>query len=313
MDTTLSPSAGFMFIAEQVSPEDNIVKDISYKEVGKTFFVKFHTILQTFRKLNRNGRQYWGPNVADMLKAERIRTMLRTNSWYGEMDHPYQKYKEATLSAERVQTIEMERRSHKILLPVVNGDILEGDIETASGTEFGRGFALEIIQGLIPSFSCRAIAGIQMIDGKPYVIMRKLITYDWVLYPSHHEAEMVGQPKFATRTLNGIVANESGDASKISAATVLESSGIISSGMADDIREHYTEDVLIPLKDMLEMASKDYNVNTIMESFDLRKEDLIGFDAHLDHAIIRDGDNTIYAGISRDTKNTVSDFLTSIF
>ena len=289
-------SIGLMYIAEQVSPEDNAVTNLKYNDKAGTIYAEFDTILQTFRCLNRNNRKYWGPNIDEMLKAERIVTMLKTNAWYGEMDHPYSKYKDKDLSSERIQAIEMERRSHKILRPVVNGDILRATIQTASGTEAGRGFCSEIIQGLIPSFSCRAIAGIQNINGEPYVIVRKLITYDWVLYPSHHDANMDDKPKFIKKS---------------EAMLTLESAGVGSCTM-DDIRDSYTQDILIPLKEILEYAGrKDVNTQVIMEAFDLSMDDIVGFDHGLKHVIIKDKDNTIYANMSPQTRHEVIDFMSS--
>lgn len=288
---------GLMYISEQVSPEDNVITNLKYTENAGVRYAEFETILQSFRCLNRNGRKYWGPNIADMLLAERIVTMLSTNSWYGEMDHPYAQVKNQELSSERIQAIELSRRSHKILRPKVTGDLLRATIQTASGTEAGRGFCDEIIQGLIPSFSCRALAGIQQINGEPYVIVRKLITYDWVLYPSHREANMDGKPKFI---------------SKSAALVSLESAGISTGREIEDIRDCYTQDVLIPLKEILEYAGmKDPNTQVILEAFDLSLNDIVGFDSSLNHAIIRDKDNVIYANISPNTKKEVTNFLSS--
>ena len=288
---------GLMYISEQVSPEDNVITNLKYTENAGVRYAEFETILQSFRCLNRNGRKYWGPNIADMLLAERIVTMLSTNSWYGEMDHPYAQVKDQQLSSERIQAIELSRRSHKILRPKVTGDLLRATIQTASGTEAGRGFCDEIIQGLIPSFSCRALAGIQQINGEPYVIVRKLITYDWVLYPSHREANMDGKPKFI---------------SKSAALVSLESAGISTGREIEDIRDCYTQDVLIPLKEILEYAGmKDPNTQVILEAFDLSLNDIVGFDSSLNHAIIRDKDNVIYANISPTTKKEVTNFLSS--
>lgn len=288
---------GLMYISEQVSPEDNVITNLKYTDNAGVRYAEFETILQSFRCLNRNGRKYWGPNIADMLLAERIVTMLSTNSWYGEMDHPYAQVKNQELSSERIQAIELSRRSHKILRPKVTGDLLRATIQTASGTEAGRGFCDEIIQGLIPSFSCRALAGIQSINGEPYVIVRKLITYDWVLYPSHREANMNGKPKFI---------------SKSAALVSLESAGISTGREIEDIRDCYTQDVLIPLKEILEYAGmKDPNTQVILEAFDLSLNDIVGFDSSLNHAIIRDKDNVIYANISPNTKKEVTNFLSS--
>lgn len=288
---------GLMYISEQVSPTENSVMNLNVVDRAGTQFAEFETVLQTFRCINRNGRKYWGPNIADRLKDERILTMLSTNSWYGEMDHPYSSIKDQQLSSERIQAIELTRRSHKILKPAVHGDIIKATIQTASGTDAGRGFCSEIIQGLIPSFSCRAIAGIQMLNGEPYVIVRKLITYDWVLYPSHKEANMEGKPKFIAKS---------------AALISLESAGIERQKEISDIRDHYTVDVLIPLKEILEYAGmKDPNTQIILEKFDLSLNDIVGFDSSLNHTVIRDNDNTIYAKISPKTKHEVKNFLSS--
>lgn len=288
---------GLMYISEQVSPEDNTVTNLKYNDKTGVKYAEFDTVLQTFRCLNRNHRKYWGPNIAEMLKAERIVTMLRTNAWYGEMDHPYPVNKKDELSSERIQAIEMARRSHKILRPVVNGDILRATIQTASGTEAGRGFCDEIIQGLIPSFSCRAIAGLGEINGDIYVLARKLITYDWVLYPSHHDANMDSEPKFI---------------SKSASLTMLESAGVDVGSQLKDIRERYTKDVFIPLEEILAYTGrKDVNTNMIMESFGLSLSDIQGFDSAINHAIIKDGDNTIFAKISPETQREVKTYLSS--
>ena len=218
--------------------------------------------------------------------------MLHDNAWYGEMDHPQQLEKNAELTPERIQSIYMPNRSHKIMQPVVNGDIMTAKIQTASGTEAGRGFALEILQGLIPSFSCRAVAKLENIDGKPVVVVRKLITYDWVLYPSHKEAKIQGSPNFISKT------------AQVMTESVQES--------PSSVFKKLSKDVLIPLKDILEaVGKKDVNTQVIMESFDLGPENLIGFDKSFDHAILKDADNRIYAKISPDTKREVKDFLSS--
>ena len=57
------------------------------------------------------------------------------------MDHPLQEYKDKPLSPERIQTVKLDRRSHKIMRPKITGNMLNAHIETASGTEAGKGFA----------------------------------------------------------------------------------------------------------------------------------------------------------------------------
>ena len=182
---------GFMYIAEQTTPDDNQIKNLEVTDKNGVFFVSFDTALHSFEVINRNNRQYLASNIQENLQSERILSMLADNAWYGEMDHPLQEFKDKPLSPERINSIELSRRSHKIMNPHFDSNLLLAHIQTASGTEAGRGFASEIIQGLKPAFSCRAIAGLKLVNGKPTVIVRKVITYDWVLYPSHKEAHAI--------------------------------------------------------------------------------------------------------------------------
>lgn len=296
LSKVLSPDLGFLYMAEQASPDENKVTNLYYNDKASILYVEFDTILQTFRCMNRNHRCYLGPNLAEALKAERIVSMLADNAWFGEMDHPQDIATGVKLTPQRVQTIDMNNRSHKIMKPVVNGDVMTGRIQTTAATEAGRGFAIEILQGLIPAFSCRAIATLQTIDGKPTVIVRKLITYDWVLYPSHKEAHIQGTPQFIQKN---------------AAITALESGGICQSSVFKRFGK-FTEDVQIPVTEILAYAGqKDPNMQTIMESFDLDMNDLVGFDPTMEHVMVKDHDNTIFVKMSPNTKKEVRNFLSS--
>ena len=279
---------GFMYLAEQTTPEDYPIENLQVVDKNGVFFVTFDTCLHSFEVINRNNRQYISSNIQECFQTERILSMLQDRAWFGEMDHPLQKYKDKPLSPERIQSIEMERRSHKILDPNFKSNLLLARIETASGTEAGRGMANEIIQGLVPAFSCRAIAGIRLINGKPTVVVRKVITYDWVLYPSHKEAHIIGDANGAVKTIK----------------TITESA-------VDKVRE-YSKDILLPLKEVLEnVGHRDVNTQLIMESFELSQEDMLGFTNDLSHMIVKDGMNTIYAKISPESVNEVKDFYSS--
>ena len=289
---------GLVYIAEQVSPDDNTVLNLTYNDKPHAFYAEFDTILQSFRRLNRNKRMYLGPNIAENLKTERIRHLLATNGWYGEQDHPTQETENGKLTPERIKAIWMPNRSHKIMQPVVDGDLMRAKIQTASGTEVGRGMAMEIIQGLIPCFSCRALATLQMIDGKPTVIVRFIVTYDWVLFPSHPEAMVQGEAKFVDKVAQAV--KESTDAAYTAAA---EAVGKF---------KKFSESVCLPLKDVFSyIGEHDVNAQLIMESFDLDENAIVGISPDLNHVILRDESNQIYAKISPRTKKEVRDFLTS--
>ena len=98
-----------------------------------------------------------------------------------------------------------------------------------AGTDAGMNSAKKMVQGFIPEFSCRAIASMMIKNGKPTVNVRKIITYDWVLFPSHREA---GQNTSAPTKFVSKVAN-----------VVTES--------VNDLVEA-SKDIMIPLKEILE-------------------------------------------------------------
>ena len=277
---------GYMYIAEESSVYGGSpVKNIDVVNKNGVFFVTFDSVLHTFDEINRNQRQYKADNIRECLLTEKIQSLLADNAFYGERDHPTQETENGKLTPERIQAIWMPNRSHIIKRPKIIGDELQAHIETCAGTDVGVGFAKDIIQGLKPAFSCRAIASMKLINGKPTVIVRRLITYDWVLYPSHKRAHMISSPKGVMKSIKAFTES------------------------AMDTVKDVVGDVLIPLQEILESVGKtDVNTQMIMESFELTPESLCGFDETHTHAIIKDNDNTIYAKISPQTKRKVDDF-----
>ncbi len=277
---------GYMYIAEESSVYGGSpVKNIDVINKNGVFFVTFDSVLHTFDEINRNQRQYKADNIRECLLTEKIQSLLADNAFYGERDHPTQETENGKLTPERIQAIWMPNRSHIIKRPKIIGDELQAHIETCAGTDVGVGFAKDIIQGLKPAFSCRAIASMKLINGKPTVIVRRLITYDWVLYPSHKRAHMISSPKGVMKSIKAFTES------------------------AMDTVKDVVGDVLIPLQEILESVGKtDVNTQMIMESFELTPESLCGFDETHTHAIIKDNDNTIYAKISPQTKRRVDDF-----
>lgn len=289
---------GFVYIAEQVSPDENTVTNLQYTDKAHTLYAEFDSILQSFDVINRNKRRYLAKNISDCLNTERILSMLRTNAWYGEQDHPTQETEAGKLTPERIKAIWMPNRSHKIMQPRVNGNLLHAKIQTASGTEAGRGMAMEIIQGLIPTFSCRAIATLQMIDGKPTVIVRLIITYDWVLFPSHKEAEMQGASTFVDKT----------------AKMIQESTQTAYNNMQSALKKfkRFSESVYLPLEQVFEnIGRSDVNTQVVLEAFDLGLDAIQGISPDLNHVIIRDDNNQLYTKISPQAKKEMRDFLSS--
>ena len=297
MPTTQNP-IGWVYIAEETSPSENTVINLKTTNNDGILFAEFDTCLQTFEEINRNKRQYLAKNLQEAMRSERITTLLRDNAWYGEMDHPTQQFQNSPLTPERIAAIWMPNRSHKILNPVFRGNELTARIQTASGTEAGRGMAAEIIQGLIPSFSCRAMASLENVNNKPTVMVRNLITYDWVLFPSHKTAHMKTPAKFVSKAANAVV----------------EASQNIVDYTENALKrfKKYSESVEIPLGEILERVGIiDPTVSMVMESFELDPSLLQGFTEDNSQAIIRDDSNLLFVNMNPSTKREVNDFLAS--
>ena len=278
----LDSNIGLVYIAEQTSPDANIVKNFDVHDKNGVFFVDFESCIHSFDVLNRNSRSYEWPNIEECLKTERIQHYLSHGGWFGEMNHPTPKYKDHPLSPERIQDIDMDNTSHKMLNPHCENNLLISRIQSDSGTKAGMNLARKMVQGFIPGFSCRAIASMMLKSGKPVVNVRKIITYDWVLYQSHREAEQLTSKPTKFVNKEPVAVSET------------------------------SSDVMIPLKEILEnIGNTDVNAQIIMESFDLTKDDLVGFSKSKKHIIIKDNDNMIYCDIDIASRNKLNDYLKS--
>jgi len=189
----------FCYIQEQTSSEEDYT-NFGYQvyDKGNRFYVTFKAVLQSFEVKNRNGREYDQNNVWDkIVNDEYIQDQLRKNSWMGEIDHPAPIYKDDELTVQRIANPDPKLTSHYIRSPRLNSNLLEANIQTDSGTEAGMNFAIKIVDGkIIPCFSARVLGSAKTVGGRLVVWVNKLVTYDWVFYPSHKEAEArINQPR----------------------------------------------------------------------------------------------------------------------
>ena len=280
---------GYMYISESFGG-DNVVKNLdsnSCKKHPDLFYVTFDTNLQDFDVKNRNQRYYDASNIMECIQSEKIQSQLRTGGWFGEFDHPAPEKAGEKLSPERIQNVPPKYRAFKIMDPKLVGNVLTAKIQSAQG-EIGEGFGKEVLAGWIPQFSARAIATMVSKNGKPYVMVRKLITYDAPWYPSHKIAHATSDPKVVTKSFTESV-NDCIETAK-----------------------EKINGVMIPLKEILQDIGKtDITTGLILESFDLSIDNLCGFNETKDKIIIRDEGNMIYANISPESVKRVNDFFTS--
>lgn len=183
----------YCYIQEQTSTPEDYDGGFGYKvfDKGNRFYLTFPAILQSFDVKNRNGRYYDQDNIWNLIQTDNyIQSMLKQNSWCGEIDHPTPEKIGEELTVERIANPCLRLTSHFIRSPKMNGNLLEANIQTDSSNENGMNMAIKIVDGkIIPCFSARVFGALKNRGGRPTVYVRKLITYDWVLFPSHEEAK----------------------------------------------------------------------------------------------------------------------------
>ena len=273
---------GYVYVSEETSPESGRISEFEAIDKNGVFFVRFKACLHSFDVMNRNGRRYLKENVMPQLQTERIQCLVKGGKFYGENDHPQSYVKDQQLSSERINTIDMRNTSHRMLNPHAEGNLLVSTIESDAGTDVGVGLAKKMVQGgYTPSFSCHAIAALGMYDGKHTVDVKKIITYDHVLYPSHREANIMGGSQFVSKKANGLV-NES------------------------------STDIIVPLDDVVDtLGRKCDNTKVLMEAFSLTPDNIVGYDRKKQMAIFKDNTNTIYCNVDESTVNRMKDIISS--
>ena len=181
----------FCYIQEQTSfPEDYKNFGYEYHDMGSRFFLTFPAVLQSFGVQNRNRREYEADNIWNCIQNdEYIQTMLKQNSWMGEIDHPAPEKEDEKLTMNRIANPDLKKTSHYVRSPRLVGNLLEANIQTDSSNQHGMNMAIKIVDGkIIPCFSARVLGEARNKGSRVIVFVRKLICYDWVLYPSHAEA-----------------------------------------------------------------------------------------------------------------------------
>lgn len=282
INTKVEP-IGLMFISEATNTP-GVVNNLSRNKNSDLFFVTFDTNLQDFDVINRNKRYYDASNVMSQIKDNpKLVSLIQTGGWFGEWEHPFTEFKADEFSAKRLRMVPPEKRAFKILNPLLKGNVLTATIQSAQGP-LGEGYGKEVLAGWIPQYSARSFASMINKNGKPYIHMNELVTYDSPWYPSHACAHMTSTPTVTVKSFTESV-NES---------------------------DTYYEGVMVSLKDILkEISNTDPNTNMILESFGLTLENMEGFTDDKKRVIIKDDNNVIYANINPNTVKKVKDFYAS--
>lgn len=157
-------------------------KIIGDKEGGIT---AIEAVLQEGDNPNRNKRIYPTSTIKSGLNTEYVQERIKTKSWFGEAGHPLQP------SVERQLYIDQSNISHIITKFWWESNLLKGIVECAQ-TARGKDMQGLIRQGTQVAFSMRGFGPVSEKKGDICVIKEPLhiLTYDWVIHPSHRPAYM---------------------------------------------------------------------------------------------------------------------------
>ena len=174
------------YIAEQTSS----FHDPEIKKRGRNY-VTIEAVLQDGDVQNRNRRVYPSEVIQEAADGKHVRERLESKTWYGEANHPF------TDDLNRLQAVDMARVSHIITSFKREGEnLFVGDVETFSRSPLGETMRGAIEQGSKVGFSMRGFAkiredtkenSIKVVEGPMHIV-----TYDWVVGPSHKAAVMRG-------------------------------------------------------------------------------------------------------------------------
>lgn len=215
------------------SPKEAVVLD------NRNGLVVIETVLQDADNLNRNRRYYAKEELFPALQSARIKELIKNRSFFGEASHPMSQ------DLSRQQTIDLGRVSHEILEIKTEGNLVKGIVK-ATPTKFGKEFNDFVLDGTKPAFSLRALGSIANTKRGAEVKNINVISYDWVVFPSHSCAYMEK------------IVNESANLQQYNAQNCAA----------------YTENdkgILIPITNksvMNYIKNESANINTILKSFD---------------------------------------------
>lgn len=252
-------------------------KNVKVFDDNGLFYVKFETVLQEFNKQNRNKRIYEKNAMVESLKAPHILELVEKKSWFGEAGHPL------TSEVQRILTIDPKLTSHKINKFWVEGNFLKGEVETLDDGSYGTQMTKNILQGMEPAFSLRALASlVKRGDGTSLVQSKcHIVTYDWVVLPSHHTAY-----RDQSKPIQKVVKSIQDDGNTVQESLVPVSESQIINYIKDESKNFKV------VSNVCEVAG---------ESISLSKD--------LRHVIIKEGSNTFYVNIEDKIKHDIRNLM----
>lgn len=253
-------------------------------------------ILQTGNEKNRNGRIYRTADLAKEIAAPRQQELLAAKQMCGEAGHPIGA---DASSLVRQQTIDPTKICVRYLKLWMEGDNVMGTFQ-GTNNALGEAFDKDLRQGVLPAFSLRALGTISSTPQGAVVENLKMITYDYVIYPSHPHAYT-----------KGIINESAGIANTVKSNFTMNSS---MDGTRSFIKEFSNKDVINAITFMRESAvdyikDKSHNFKLLQECYDMTNYDTIDIISPHKIALTEAGKNTIVMNVEDYIANEIQNYV----
>lgn len=252
--------------------------------------------LQTGNEKNRNGRIYRTEDLVREINAPRQKELLAAKQLCGEAGHPIGA---DASSLVRQQTIDPTKICVRYLKLWMEGDNVMATFQ-GTNNSLGEAFDKDLRQGVLPAFSLRALGTIYSTPQGAVVENLKMITYDYVIYPSHPHAYTRG------------VLNESASSIAIPKSNFAMSNAM--DGSKSFIKEFSNQDVINAISTMRESAisyvkDKSSNFKMLQECYDMTKYDTVDIINPHKLALTEAGKNTIVMSIEDYIANEIQNYI----
>lgn len=188
----INHNLGFVIIETDLGKDLPERKLLTEKELNNRFnnlppfaFKKDRAVaevtLQEVEEKNRNGRWYSKKELFPELTSPRTVELLETGNLRSESGHPLSK------ELARQQTIVKSNCSCIILKLWTEGNFIKALVR-GTNNKLGEEFNEDILDGISPAYSLRALGGITNTSKGAEVRNIKVITWDEVIFPSHKRA-----------------------------------------------------------------------------------------------------------------------------
>ena len=155
-------------------PEAKIITDNGKRVIGEG-------IIQTAEEENRNGRCYLHSDLLREINCARTMELLSTGNMLSENGHPLDS------NMVRQQTIDPNNTVARFLKIWMDGNNVMAQFKGTNNNK-GEEFDQDLREGVLPSWSLRALGSLTNKGGRNIVENLRVVTWDRVIYPSHPHA-----------------------------------------------------------------------------------------------------------------------------